>query len=101
MLLAETIYRSTSMYMLAQFFIARQGGEPDLKMEGLMQIYKRIHEVNEGISNRLSRASKNDAAAESLQKLDLFTTVVPQSIEQHLAEFEGYYLAFTNPSALL
>lgn len=99
--LAETIYRSTSMYMLAQFFVARRGGEPDLKMEGLMQIYERIHEVNEGISNRLSRASKNDAAAESLQKLDLFTTVVPQSIEQHLAEFEGYYLAFTNPAALL
>jgi len=99
--LAETVYRSTSMYMLAQFFVAKHGGQPDLNMEGLKQIYGRIHEVNEGISRRLAHASMTDAAAKSLQKLDLFTTSIPKSIEQHLADFEGYFVAFTNPAALL
>ena len=89
------------MYMLAQFFVARHGGQPDLKMEGLKQIYERIHEVNDGISRRLSHASITDAAAKSLQKLDLFTTTIPKSIEQHLADFDGFFVAFTNPAALL
>jgi len=99
--LAETIYRSTSMYMLAQYFVARKGGKPDWDMSGLKDIYIRIHEVNQGIAKRLSKASTQDAAAESLEKLDLFTAEVPQSIGKHLEEFEGYFIAFTHPADLL
>ncbi len=88
---AETIYRAASMYMLAQYFVARRGGEPDLGMEGLAEIYRNIHDVNIGIAKRLATAGSRDAAVESLTRLDLFTSEVPQSIEQHLEDFSGYF----------
>jgi hypothetical protein len=99
--MAETIYRSTSMYMLAQYFVAQQGGKPDWDMNRLKDIYNRIHEVNQGITKRLLKASARDAAAESLKILDLFTSEVPQSIGEHLDEFKGYFHAFTHPGDLL
>jgi len=88
---AETIYRSASMYMLAQYFVAQQGGEPDLEMAGLSEMYRNIHQVNIGISKRLARAGARDAAVESLTRLDLFTSEVPESIEQHLQDFSHYF----------
>ena len=32
---AETIYRSVSMYFMAQYFLAKEGKEPDLELEGI------------------------------------------------------------------
>ncbi len=88
---AETIYRSASMYMLAQYFVNQRGGTPDLDMAGLSELYRNIHEVNVGISKRLAKAGARDAAVESLTRLDLFTSEVPQSIAQHLEDFTSHF----------
>jgi len=91
---AETIYRAASMYLLAQYFVAQKGGEPDWQMSGLGQLYRDIHEVNVGITKRLAKAGARDAAVESLTRLDLFTSEVPHSIDEHMAEFAGYFHSY-------
>ena len=37
----ETVYRATSMYLLAQYFLQREGKEADMELEGLKK-YIRI-----------------------------------------------------------
>lgn len=66
----ETTYRVTTMYLLAQFFIARRGGQPDWKLENLPRIYDDIRRVNRGFVNRLSAAGVQDASINAVILLD-------------------------------
>ena len=43
----ETIYRATSMYLLAQYFLKQIGKNADIELEGLTRIYHNIHIVNQ------------------------------------------------------
>ncbi len=90
----ETLYRASSMYLLAQYFKYRAGGEPDLALEGLMQIYREVREVNLSIAERLRAASRNDAAVNALVLLDMFAMTLPMAIEESLDSlrylFAGY-----------
>jgi hypothetical protein len=68
----ETVYRVYSMYLLAQFFIAKEGGKPDWEMKHLLSIYEEIRTVNRCFSKRLLGVIKEDAAANALVRLDVF-----------------------------
>lgn len=84
----ETLYRATSMYLVAQYFRARRGGEPDLSLEGLRQHYRRVHEINLAMANRLRAACEQDAPVNAVVLLDMFTKTLPWSIDESLAEIE-------------
>lgn len=90
----ETIYRATSMYLLAQYFAARRGEAPDLAMDGLRAAYREIHEVNRHIAARLKEIIELDASVNALIILDLFSKALPDTIEDQLEEirylFEPY-----------
>ena len=45
----ETLYRATSMYLLAQYFLKKEEKNMDLTLEGLTKIYRNIHIVNTSI----------------------------------------------------
>ncbi len=90
----ETIYRATSMYLLAQYFTARDGDTPDLAMAGLRAAYREIHTVNTHIARRLKEVIELDASVNALIILDLFSKALPDTIEDQLEEirylFEPY-----------
>jgi hypothetical protein len=82
----ETIYRATSMYLLAQYFLMKEGYQADLELEGLTRIYENIHTVNTAIAERLRAASEKDSALNAIVLLDMFALAVPMVIEDSLQE---------------
>ena len=85
----ETIYRATSMYLLAQYFLKKQGKVPDPDFKGLKKIYQNMQILNASIAERLRAASKTDSSVNALVLLDMFTMVLPIAIEESLEEI-GY-----------
>lgn len=84
----ETLYRAASMYLVAQYFRSLRGAAPDLTLEGLRQHYRRVHDINLAMAERLRAACEKDAPVNAVVLLDMFTKVLPWSIDESLAEIE-------------
>ena len=70
----ETIIRSTSMYLLAQFF---GEGEGDYGMEHITDLFQAVSDVNRGIVARLRSANVDgDADKNALITLDSFAQIL-------------------------
>lgn len=91
---AETIYRASSMYMLAQYFRQNADKAPEFNLQGLKQIYANTGIVNFTIAQRLRAASDTDSAVNAIVLLDMFVKTVPYAIEESLESmrhlFEPY-----------
>lgn len=85
----ETIYRAASTYLLAQYFIEREGGIPDWELEGLKANYLALQTVNAGMAKRLKRAITADGAINAFLLLDLLAKVLPCSIDEQLDELKA------------
>ncbi|HQP31395.1 MAG TPA: hypothetical protein PLB81_08700 [Deltaproteobacteria bacterium] len=81
---AETIYRASSMYMLAQYFRRNTDKTPEFNLQGLKQIYANTGIVNFTIAQRLRAASDTDSAVNAIVLLDMFVKTVPYAIEESL-----------------
>ncbi len=90
----ETIYRATSMYLLAQYFLHKQGGEADLELDGLVKIYRNLQIINSALAARLRAASERDAAVNAVILLDLFAKVMPYTINDSLDEIRHLFAPF-------
>ena len=91
----ETVYRATSMYLLAQYLCRQQGYEVDLELEGLKKIYLNIQIINKALVDRLRTITDKDIALNALIILDTFAQTVPLAIDESLEEllhlFEHYF----------
>lgn len=81
----ETVYRATSMYLLAQYFAYRDGKQPDLDLNGLAEIYANLQIVNRAMAERLRSASEQDAAVNAVVILDVLAKTLPYAIQDKLA----------------
>ncbi len=86
--LNETIFRAASTYLLGQFIKYKKGQPPDWDMNGLIEIYKEVEEVNAGLASRFRAISGRDAHLNALIALDVFAKELPQTIRESLQEFE-------------
>jgi hypothetical protein len=91
---AETIYRAVSMYLLAQYFIIKEGKKADFDLHGLEKIYNNMHVINVAIAERLRVASKTDALVNAIILLDMFTGTIPSVIEESLDELRYLYTPY-------
>lgn len=90
----ETVFRSVGAYLLAQYFLRRNGKDADLDLDGLRRIYDDIHQVNVFLAERLRTIPAGDAHLNAIVILDLFTLALPQSIEENLSEIEYLFAPF-------
>lgn len=90
---SETAYRVAAMYLLAQHFIARDGGTPDLALDHLESVYRGLHAVNRGMAQRIRAASRQDAIVNAIVLLDVFTSLVPSAIHEILDEIKPAFAA--------
>jgi hypothetical protein len=90
----ETIYRATSMYLLAQYLRKRDGMAGDLELDGLSKIYEDIRTVNRAFIERLRAASEEDSTINAIVVLDTQALTMPWAIDSSLEElrpgFEPY-----------
>ena len=77
----ETVYRVMTMYLAAQYFRMEAGLTPDWTLNGLVQMYEGIRNMNSGFSQRLSKAAKTDSMLNSLVNLDVFAMVMLDTSE--------------------
>jgi hypothetical protein len=86
------------MYLLAQFFIKQEGGEADLELIGLTEIYKNLHRVNTSIAERIKAIAATDSSTNAVIILDTFTNIVPFVIEDRLDEIRHLFSVYlTDP----
>jgi hypothetical protein len=70
--LEETDYRVLSMYLLAQYVIAKKGGEPDWEMNNLKDLYEEIKLLNQNACRHLSEIESKDAIVNAVVTLNSF-----------------------------
>jgi len=90
----ETVYRVASMYLLAQYFLHREGYPVDFTLDGLKRIYRELQRINLALSDRIRAASSQDTANNAIVLLDLFAKVVPYSIEDAMSEYRELFSAY-------
>ena len=89
----EALYRASSMYLLAQYFLNKQGRTPDLELDGLAESYRKLQAVNTAMANRLRAASK-ETASQAIASLDLFSHILPYDIKGSLAKVRRLFEAY-------
>jgi len=94
----ETIYRATSMYLLAQYFLQKQGKEADLELKGLSEIYQNIQIINKAMAKRLRAITDKDSAMNALVLLDIFAKTLPFAIEESLEEVRYLFVPYFKQS---
>ena len=82
----ETIYRTTSMYLLAQYFRRQDGLDFSLELDNLKTIYQNLQIMNRALAKRLRAAVTEDATVNAVILLDLLSQAVNWSIEDGLEE---------------
>ena len=93
----ETMYRSVSMYLLAQYFRYRQGKTADWELKELLKIYEDIRQVNQSFVKRLLSINPLDASINALVSLDCFATITAFSIVQDsLKQMQPLFQAYLN-----
>jgi len=90
----ETIYRAASMYLLAQYFLKKEGKPVDFELEGLKEIYHNIQLVNYTIAERLRVASKTDSVLNAIVELDMYAQTLSFVIEESLEELHSLFAAY-------
>lgn len=93
----ETIYRATSMYLLAQYFRAHVGKSPDFDLYGLQEIYHNVQIVNAAMVQRLRHATESDYMVNAVVFLDLYAVAVQQTIVAQLEEIRHWFDHYLAP----
>lgn len=90
----ETLYRAASMYLLGQYYHAKQGLPPDIELEGLAALYKELQTVNTAMTHRLKASAAENRAAQALLSLDLFSHSLPFDIKSSLARIRRLFASY-------
>ena len=90
----ETIYRVTTMYLLAQYFRQEQNQMPDQSLEGLAEIYRNMQVINNALAERIRAASETDSSVNALVMLDMHAKTAFYVIEDYLDEIRPMFAAY-------
>ena len=87
----ETIFRATSMYLLAQYYLRKECRIADFEFEGLTRIYHNMQIVNVAIAERLRAAAMTDSSINAIVILDSYAQALPLAIEKSLAKIRHLF----------
>ncbi|MFC1541994.1 DUF6901 family protein [Candidatus Latescibacterota bacterium] len=90
----ETIYRSTSMWLLAQYFLKKADQTVDFEFKKLSKIYNNIQIINTAIAERLRAATEADSAVNGVIMLDMYAQTIPFAVEKYLDEIRYLFSPF-------
>jgi hypothetical protein len=93
----ETLFRTVALYLLRQYFVARDGGEPDFALAGLARLYDDLQEVNRSFKRRIEGASPRDASINAVTLLFSLSALVSMSLESGLEQLRELLEVGTAP----
>lgn len=98
MTVEESSYRMMSMYLLAQYFLSRQGRRADWEMDGFVELLKDVRETNAAFCARLRSLGIKDASLNAMATLNALGEITSLSIEtQDLDRWERIFGAHYGP----
>lgn len=90
----ETLYRTVSMYLLAQYFQRKEGDDYSLELDRLTEIYQNLKIINKALAKRFKAAMTEDATVNAIILLDLLSQSVTWSIEEGLEELKYLFVSY-------
>jgi len=88
----ETIYRAASAYLLADYFRTRTTGcEPDRNLEGLTEVYGKVHALNKAFFDRVKVAARTDSSLNAVVHLDMFALMLPLQAKRELPAIMAFF----------
>jgi len=96
--LEDTVFRVTSMYLVAQYFRHKEGRESDFELKGLQKIYDNMHLLNNMIAERIRKATQADSSLNAVILLDTFIGLMPLVSEEQMAEIRHLFVAYLSGS---
>ncbi len=90
----ETLFRAVGAHLVKQYYVARGGGEPDLALRELKNLYKQLKTLNECLANRIRAASEMDANVNAIVILFTITELVSFSLEEKLESLKPLFFPF-------
>lgn len=88
----ETTYRVISMYVTALYVEKRAAADDCL--EGLNDIYRRVHIVNSSVAERLRTHVRTDSSVNAVVVLDMFATGIPYFMDDSLDALKGLFFGY-------
>jgi len=92
----ETMYRATTMYLLAQYFRKQASQDYEMGLQGLASIYRNMQIVNNYLADRIRAASETDSSVNALILLDMHAKTLTYVIEDYLDELRDMFSAYFN-----
>ena len=80
-----------ALYLLGQYFTHKDGRAPDLELDGLIEMYRRLQGVNEGMGERLKAGGVKPAMAQVIMPLDLLSHQMPYNIRTSLERIRPHF----------
>jgi hypothetical protein len=96
---AETIWRATSAYLMAQYFQNSDGAEPDIHFKGLSRIYEEVQTINLAFAKRLRQACRQDSMINAIVLLDMFAQSMPSAIDESLEQIRYLFVPYLSHEA--
>ncbi|MDM8525983.1 hypothetical protein QUF80_21625 [Desulfococcaceae bacterium HSG8] len=82
----DTLFRAVGAYLIRQYFIFSDKGQPDFDLEGLRNLYRELEELNTSFTERIRIASKTDANLNAVVQLGALSFLVHVSLEEQLGD---------------
>ena len=79
---AETLPRVAGWYLLQQYRAAQRGEPADWNLEALSDLYDALQQVNEGLSDRISKLEVRDASHNAVVHLHSFAELMRFSLDE-------------------
>ena len=90
----ETVFHVAGMYLLAQYFLHNTGTKGEFDFKGLVSIYEDLHILNTAMNKRLQAATRSDTTINAVTLLDMYATLIPMLVEDHLVEMRNFFNAY-------
>ena len=87
----ETTYRAISTYLLTQYMKHSEGQTVDYDLDGLAEIYKKMHTVNVCMNKRIKSAIDSDTALNAVVILDILAITLPNYLTEELNNLKPYF----------
>ena len=82
----ESVYRLISMYLMAQYFLFREGKKPDWELRKLLSLCNEVQTVNRSFFKRLRGLKVKDASLNALVALDSIAAYTASFLEDNNLE---------------
>ncbi|PTQ90431.1 DUF6901 family protein [Agitococcus lubricus] len=87
----EFILRSASLYLMHQYLIARDGGEADWELKGLIKTNEQLQLVNHAFWQRTMTAFQSDANSKALLSFFTLSSNMSASLQSQLSKMKSVF----------